>query len=99
MRSIDLFWRDYTRTGRCGSARRGDLLVNRKARSSRQQRFDGIGEVLIRDVVVAALNPKHVSLHQHIGRAEVLGSFERVARGFDLRRNDQVLDLGETETA
>ena len=61
-----------------------DLLRDRQARPGRQQQLDRIGEVLVGDVMVAALDAQEVGLHQHIDGAEAFGGFELVARELDL---------------
>jgi hypothetical protein len=48
----------------------------RKPRARREQLLDGVREMLVRDVVVAAIDSELVRLHQDLGRAVALRRFK-----------------------
>src|SRR5262245_36755441 len=61
------------------------VVFDRKTRASREQQLDGIGNVFVGDVMVAALDAQRMSLHEHVHGREAGRRLELVAGELDLQ--------------
>ena len=84
----------------CSSSSTGSSAIGRRRASprARDEQLDRVGEVLLRDVVVAALDAQLVRLEQHVGVRVAVRRLEAIRRELD-QQAERVVEVDRVHEA